>query len=89
MSRDVVAAVRLRSVLHELWDEGEDGQLFCLAGPQGDAARALLAPGARLVWTVKAKSHFEAMTVCYEHMGWGVYTTDFPEHDMKPYAADA
>lgn len=75
-------------MLHELWDERDEGQTFCLAGPQGDAARALLARGARLVWTVEAKSHFQAMTLYYEHMGWGVYKTDHPEHDMRPYADD-
>ena len=31
-------------------------------------------PGdARLVWTVEAPSHNSAMTLYYEHMGWGVY----------------
>lgn len=57
--------------LHELWDEGDNGQTLRLAGPRGDAARGLLGPNARLVWTVEAPSHFEAMTLYYEHMGWG------------------
>jgi len=26
------------------------------------------------------------MTQYYEYMGWGEYTTDFPEHDKKTYA---
>jgi len=56
-----------------------------LAGPHGDAARALMPPDARLVWTVEASSHFEAMTLYYAHMGWGVYTTDFPEVDRQTY----
>jgi hypothetical protein len=73
-------------VLHELWDEGDDGQTFCLAGPHGEAARAELTPSARLVWTVEAASHFEAMTLYYEHMGWGEYTTDFPEIDRQTYS---
>ena len=62
--------------LHELWIESDQEQTFCLAGSKGDGARALLSPGAKLVWTVEAGSHFEAMTKYYEHMGWGVYKTD-------------
>jgi len=70
---------------HELWMESEQEQTFCLAGPQGEAARALLSPSAKLVWTVEATSHFEAMTLHYEYMGWGKYTTDFAEIDKQPY----
>jgi hypothetical protein len=72
-------------VLHELW-EGPDGNdwTFCLAGPGGDAARRLLPSGARLIWTVVANSHFDAMTEYYTYMGWGVYTTEFPA-DYIPY----
>ena len=76
-------------MLHELWDEGEGRQTFCLAGPAGDAARALLSSAAQLTWTVEAPSHFEAMTLYYEHMGWGVYTTDFPDADKRPYTTGA
>ncbi len=71
-------------MLHELWVE-EDGQTFCLAGPHGDDARRELGPEARLVWSVEASGHFEAMTKYYEYMGWGEYTTDFPEIDKKTY----
>ncbi|MFD0558400.1 hypothetical protein FB566_3702 [Stackebrandtia endophytica] len=72
-------------VLHELWNEGDDGQMFCLAGPGGDSARALLSPAARLVWTVEADSHVEAMTLYYRHMGWGAYTPAHLEDDGRPY----
>lgn len=73
-------------MLHELWDDPEEeGRfLFCLSGPRGDDARALLSPAARLVWTVDAASHFDAMTAYYEHQGWGVYATD-QEWDRKTY----
>ncbi len=70
--------------LHELWIESDQEQTFCLAGSKGDRARALLSPGAKLVWTVEAGSHFEVMTKYYEHMGWGVYKTDH-ESDYEPY----
>ncbi|MDH6135510.1 hypothetical protein P3T37_004926 [Kitasatospora sp. MAA4] len=73
-------------MLHELWDEGEEGQTFCLAGPRGDGARALLSERARLVWTVEAASHFDAMTLYYQRMGWGTYTAAHPEWDNRTYA---
>ncbi|WP_194898616.1 hypothetical protein [Catenulispora pinisilvae] len=72
-------------MLHELWDD-EDGPAFCLAGPRGDGARALLTGEAQLVWTVEAASFFEAMTLYYRHMGWGTYTTRYPEWDKQTYA---
>jgi hypothetical protein len=62
-------------LLHELWVEKDgDGQTFCLAGPLGEEARKLLGPDAKLVWSVEASSHFEAMTAYYQFMGWGQYT---------------
>ncbi len=71
---------------HELWIENENEQTFCLAGAQGDDARKLLEPGAKLVWTCDAKSHFEAMTKYYQYMEWGQYSSDFPEEDNITYA---
>jgi lauroyl/myristoyl acyltransferase len=68
---------------HELW-ESPGRSTYCLAGPDGDSARALLEPGARLVWTTMASSHFEAMTRYYAHRKWGTYTTMY-EQDHDPY----
>lgn len=74
-------------MLHELWDDPEsDGRFtFCLAGPHGAQARATLSTSARLTWTVEAASHFEAMTLYYEHMGWGEYRSD-QDWDRRTYA---
>ena len=70
---------------HELWEEKEGGGwTFCLAGPRGDGARNLLGPNPKLIWTVEAGSHFEAMTAYYKFMDWGEYTTD-QDWDMRPY----
>jgi hypothetical protein len=72
---------------HELWtDIGDDGPdyTFCLTGSHGNEARALLSPCAKLIWTVEAGSHFDAMSAYYEFMGWGAYTTDH-EWDRQPY----
>jgi hypothetical protein len=76
------ARMAIRS--HELWVESEQEQTFCFAGPLGDEARALLLPEARLVWTVEAESHFEAMRKYYKYMGWGAYET-IHEADYEPY----
>jgi hypothetical protein len=70
---------------HELWQEPDGCQTFCLAGAQGDGARALIDSDAKLVWEVEADSHFEAMTKYYAHMQWGEYRTDFPEQDKTSY----
>jgi len=70
---------------HELWIDPEGLDTFCLAGAAGDAARALLEPGARLEWTVEADCHFDAMTQYCNYRGWGTYTTGCPEKDKAKY----
>lgn len=73
-------------LVHEHWiDESDGGDLFCLAGPAGDNARASLGGQAKLVWTCEAESHFEAMTRYFEHQGWGAYSSEHEELDRRPY----
>jgi hypothetical protein len=74
-------------MLHELWDDpaNEGRWTFCVTGIRGDEARVQLSPDARLVWTVEANSHFEAMTRYWKHQGWGVYSAEH-EWDRKTYA---
>lgn len=72
-------------MLHELWVDADGLETFCLAGPMGDEARSLMKQPGTLVWRVEAKSHFEAMTLYYAHMGWGEYTTDHPDIDTQTY----
>jgi hypothetical protein len=77
-------------ILHELWEAVEDEGItftFCFAGPRGDGARKTLPANARLIWTVWAGSHFEAMTRYYERQEWGVYTTG-QAWDFEPYPAE-
>src|SRR6185436_1674301 len=71
-------------LVRELWIESNKEQTFCLAGPMGDGARAMLSPGAKKVWSVTAESHFDAMTRYYEYMGWGKYTSE-EAWDHEPY----
>lgn len=69
---------------HELWKE-ENGYTFCLAASLGEGARASMDSDAKLIWTVEADSHFEAMTKYYEFMDWGEYKSDF-EEDKNSYS---
>ncbi|UVM13479.1 hypothetical protein [Pseudomonas protegens] len=69
---------------YQLWMEPGDCQTFCLGGPQGNTARKLLHPDARLVWEVEAPSHFEAMTRYYAYMQWGEYKSNLPEQEPMP-----
>ena len=73
-------------MLHELWFEQNGEQTFCLAGAKGDGARSFLCKDAKLVWTCDAGSNFETMTMYYQYMDWGVYTSDFPDEDKRTYA---
>jgi hypothetical protein len=75
-------------LLLEVWenfgDEGEPLPALLYAGPRGDASRRLLGSKARLIATIQAGSHFEAMTRYHELMGWGPYKTD-QACDYQPY----
>ena len=46
-----------------------------------------VASDAKLVWTVWAGSHFEAMTLYWNRQEWGTYTTD-QAWDYEPYPAE-
>lgn len=72
------------NLVFETWREKGGGVTVCLAGPDGDGARALLDKSARLVRVFEAGSHFEAMTLHYAAMGWGQYTTN-QDWDLTPF----
>jgi hypothetical protein len=74
-------------LIHEIWEEIRDGMVLhscCLAGPGGEGCRGVLEPGARLLSTFEAGSHFEAMTIYHRILGREEYTTDQPWAD-DPY----
>jgi hypothetical protein len=79
----------MATLLHEIWHEPSElshtGWLpsCCLAGPDGEDHRRSLAPGARLVDTFEAGSHFDAMTIYHGLMG-ETYTTSHA-WDHEPY----
>ena len=71
-------------VKHEIWEDTEGLTTLCLADERGDDCRKLMEVGDKLIHTFYANCHYEAMTIYYEYMNWGVYTTDF-EIDKEPY----
>jgi hypothetical protein len=75
-------------LLLEIWEHRPDGgqplPSLEIAGPRGEASRALLPSDARLLTTLRASSHYEAMTLYYRMMGWGSYTAD-QSSDHVPY----
>ncbi|HTU23792.1 MAG TPA: hypothetical protein VMF30_00255 [Pirellulales bacterium] len=74
-------------LLHEVWQWEEDGMplsSLALAGPGGDGQRAFQPADARLVATLWAVSHCDAMTQYHRLLGREEYTTDQP-WDYEPY----
>ena len=70
---------------HQVWKTPEGLTMLCFADERGDGSRSLLEPGSTMIHTFQAISHYEAMTIYYAFMNWGVYTTIF-EQDKEPYA---
>ena len=77
----------MATLLHEIWEDADGLPSCCPAGPMGDGHRALLGPGARLITTFEAGSHFDAMTTYNTLLGREPYTTDQP-WDHEPYPDD-
>ena len=69
---------------HEIWENPEGLTTFLVSDESGDDSRKLLEPGSKLIKYIDASSYFEAMTLYYQFMDWGKYTTDF-EEDKLPY----
>ena len=72
------------NVKHEVWEDPEGLTTLCLADKRGDECRKLLEPDSKLIHTLYASSHYDAMTIYYKFMNWGIYTTEF-EVDKLPY----
>ena len=74
-------------LVHEMWRSPDGLTTVCLAGPNGAGARSQLDPKSELVLVFKASSHYEAMTLYHNRMGWGKYQTD-QQWDIRPYPAE-
>ncbi len=72
------------NIKHEVWEDPEGLTTLCLAEERGDDCRKLLEPGSKLIHSYYAESHYEAMTIYYKFMEWGIYTVEF-EIDKEPY----
>jgi hypothetical protein len=70
---------------HEVWKDKDELTTLCLADESGNDSRKLLEPESKLIHSFYAESHYEAMTIYYKYMNWGIYTTEF-EIDKEPYA---
>ncbi|MCB0381463.1 MAG: hypothetical protein KDD24_09420 [Flavobacteriales bacterium] len=74
----------MAKIKHDIWTNPEDLPMLCFSGELGAESRTLLEPNSKIVHSFYAESHFEAMTIYYEYMDWGVYETEF-EVDKEPY----
>lgn len=72
-----------KGLVHEIWVDEDDLEMCCLAGPDGDGARALFS-NARLVHVFVASSHVEAMREYHAFLGREPYTTTYA-CDSEPY----
>jgi hypothetical protein len=72
------------NVKHEVWQDQEGLTTLCLGDERGDGCRNLLEQGSKLIYAFYAGSHYDAMTIYYKFMNWGIYTTEF-EIDKQPY----
>ena len=68
-----------------MWQEPKGETGLCFGDRRGDGFRKLSEPGAKVIFTFTAESHFDAMTIYYSFMGWGEYQTDY-EIDKVPYS---
>jgi hypothetical protein len=72
----------------EIWQsmEGECiATTVCLAGPDGDHARAMLEQDAVLKRTYQAYSELDQMQKYYDHMDFGIYHSEWPDLAVRPY----
>lgn len=72
------------TVEHEIWKDPDGLTSVCIANERGDDFRKLLAPGSKVIYSFYASSHYEAMSLYYKFMNWGIYKTEF-ESDKEPY----
>jgi hypothetical protein len=60
------------ALLHECW-EGDNGGEFCVVREHSDRLRPMLMPNARLVFSLRASSWFEAMWLHNQRLDYGDY----------------
>jgi hypothetical protein len=72
----------------EIWQSAGDciATSVCEAGARGDQCRSMLEPDAKLVFRYDATSEMDMMQRYYDFMGFGIYTSEWPELAVRPYA---
>jgi len=64
--------------VYELWFSEDDGYSFFEA--TNEAARKLVGPSAKLIWTVSAPDFYAAQVLKHKYLGWEPYVPpDFPD----------
>jgi hypothetical protein len=75
----------LAPIKHEVWINNQGLTTLCRGDKRRDECRRLAQEeDSKIIHAFYANSHFEAMTLYYQFMGWGEYTTTF-ESDELPY----
>ena len=59
-------------IKYEVWEDPDGLTTLCVADERGNDCRKLLESGSKLVHSFYAESHYEAMTIYYKYMDWGV-----------------
>jgi hypothetical protein len=72
-----------KGLVHEIWVDGDGLEMCCLAGPDGDPARAL-SSNSRLVRVFFARSHADAMREYHAFLGREAGATTHA-WDVQPY----
>ena len=74
----------MATLKHEVWTDKDGLTTLCLADERGNGCRQQMDNDSKIIHTFYAESHFEAMKLYYELMGWGEYQTSFAS-DKMPY----
>ncbi len=67
----------MKETKHDIWKDKEGLTTLCFSSNPNNT-------DAQIIHSFYATSHYEAMTIYYEFMNWGIYETDF-EIDKEPY----
>jgi hypothetical protein len=74
----------MKGIRHEVWEDSEGLTMLFRADKAGNEGWLQPEKNSKLIHSFYASSHYEAMTIYYEFMDWGVYDTPY-EIDKEPY----
>ena len=77
------------SVKHEVWQDDSGLISLCWGGKRGDNGRKLLEPDAKLIHEFYANSYFDACTIFFKFMNWGLYKSKNEVLEKQPYDKEA